>query len=246
MENIKSNSFPSIKTIPKVFWPIISILITISVIIITALYIIPAYIHAKETGEIIGSNTGKIVGKALGSYDGITSGLEDGYEAGKIDGLSAEDTEVKIANAIAQGGKLEVLSAKVKFEDFMEYGKKYAAIYMLRGNISFTIDLTKATLSAGPDGKIVVMLPMPEAKVTIDDEETSTIAEWQRSFFNGSSEDGFDAYLNSKTQIKEKAITQVNNYEYLLEQAKESAKSQAESISFNICGYTPTVVFKEG
>lgn len=245
MEDIKSRSFPSITSIPKVFWPIISILITIILFVSTALFIIPGYIHAKETGEFVGNNTGRFVGKALGSYDGITSGLNDGYENGKKEGLSAKDTEVKIANAITRGGKLEVLSAKVQFKDYIEKGNQYAAMLMFRGNVTFTVDLESATLSTDQNNQTVIILPKPEAKVTIDENEAEIIAEKQRSVFNGKTEDGFDTYINSESQIKTKSTDQIQNYEVLLEMAKESAKTQVEDIASNICNYKPTVVFQE-
>lgn len=247
MDNIRSSKRVTLNTIPKPFWPIASILVAIIVITATFLFLVPQYIHAKENGEFVGKEAGDFVGKALGSYEGIKTGLNDGYTDGKNDGISAKDTEVQLANVINQKDILEVLCAKVQIDDFMKYGKeKYAAVYMLRGNAVFSVDLSETSYSVDENNRIVIMLPTPTADVRIDPSETKKVRDWQKSIFNGETEDGFDMYLNSIDEIGKKSPEKIENYDYLYQEAKNSAIKEIERIAENICGYKPSIGFKEG
>ena len=71
--------------------------------------------------------------------------------------------------------------------------------------------------------------------VNINDSETELLADYQRRFFNGSADDGFDAYLNSLRLIDQISLEKVSNSEMLMEMARNSAKKQVEMLSGNVC-----------
>ena len=103
---------------------------------------------AASRGTSIGQETGALVGKAIGSLEGITKGREEGTEAGKAAGLSARDTEADIANEIRKIENLEVLVASVKINDVHSIGENvdYAALYLLKGDVVFSVDLSQAEI----------------------------------------------------------------------------------------------------
>ena len=82
---------------------------------------------------------------------------------------------------------------------------------------------------------MIVLLPEPEAVVRIDDSETELLAEYQRKFFDGSADDGFQAYLNSLRLIDTISVDKVSNFEMLMDMAKASAKKQVLMLSKNVC-----------
>ena len=153
--------------------------------------------HSGEIGDSIGTGAGKMTGLAVGSYKGVATGLEQGALAGKESGLNAEDMTMEISRTVKNVGNLEVLVANVEIPDYHEVGKKYAALYLFRGSAVFSVDLMQASVSKTPEGEVIIVLPEPTAVVNINDSETELLAEYQRKFFNGSADDGFQAYLNS-------------------------------------------------
>ena len=191
--------------------------------------------QADEIGSGIGSGAGKMTGLAVGSYKGVTDGLEKGALAGKEAGLNSEDITIEITQTVREVGKLEVLVANVEIPDYHEVGKKYAALYLFRGSAVFSVDLGKASISKTPEGEVIILLPEPEAVVNINDSETELLAEYQRKFFNGSADDGFQAYLNSLKLIDTIALEKVSNHDVLMDMAKDSAKKQVEMLSDSVC-----------
>lgn len=188
-----------------------------------------------DIGDSIGSGVGKMTGLAVGSYRGVTDGLENGAIAGKEAGLNAEDTTIEIAHVVQNVGNLEVLVANVEIPDYHEVGEQYAALYLFRGNAVFSVDLTKASISKSEDGEIVILLPNPVAVVNINDSETKLLAEYQRKYFNGKADDGFQAYLNTLSMIDSISIEKVSNYDVLMDMARMSAKKQVELLSSGVC-----------
>lgn len=186
---------------------------------------------AETRGTRIGQGTGALVGRAIGSLDGITEGRKAGIEAGKTAGLSAIDTETDIANEIRKVENLEVLVASVKINDFHSIGENtdYAALYLLKGEVVFSVDLSQAKVEEQGE-KIQITLPKPQATLYIDQSQTDKVAEYQKRFFSGSAEDGFDAYLNSMVKVSEASAENLDNYDALIEVAKESAISQVEQL----------------
>lgn len=191
--------------------------------------------QADTFGDGIGSGAGKMTGLAVGSFKGVTDGLEEGAIAGKEAGLNSEDTTMEISQSIREVGNLEVLVANVEIPDYHEVGKKYAALYLFRGSAVFTVDLGQASISKTDDGEVIILLPEPKAVVNINDSETELLAEYQRKFFNGSADDGFQAYLNSLRLIDQIALEKVSNYNVLLDMARMSAKKQVEMLAGNVC-----------
>lgn len=193
------------------------------------------YYRSAEIGTGIGSCAGKLTGMAVGSYKGVTEGLEDGFSEGKAAGLSAEDITADITQAVREVGNLQVLAANVEIPDYHEVGKKYAALYLFRGSAVFSVDLTRASVSRTAEGEVIILLPEPDVSVNINDSETELLAEYQRKFFNGSADDGFQAYLNTLRSIDSIAPEKVSNYEVLMDMARNSAKKQTEMLASGIC-----------
>lgn len=204
--------------------------------------------RSDEIGNEIGSGAGKMTGLAVGSYKGVTKGLEEGAAAGKEAGLNSEDTTMEISRTVKEIGNLEVLVANVEIPDYHEVGKKYAALYMFRGSAVFSVDLSKASVSRTEDGEVIIILPEPAAVVNINDAETELLAEYQRKFFNGNADDGFQAYLNSLRLIDTISLEKVSNHEMLMDMARESAKKQVSMLSGNVCANCRqiTILFRTG
>ena len=176
---------------------------------------------AKTYGENIGDVTGKTVGIAVGSFHGFSEGKR-GREDGKEDGLSASDT---VAN-------LQVLVSSIKLNDYHKLEEKYAALYLLKGDAVFTVDLSKAVIDANEDGEVwYIRLPQPEVTVYIDDRYTKKVAEYQRKFFNGSAEDGFNAYINSMSNLESKAKDAIEEDGSLMKCARDSAEKQIKRLA---------------
>ena len=193
------------------------------------------YYNSEKIGTEIGSGAGKVTGMAVGSFKGITEGTESGLADGKTAGLSAEDITMEISDTVREVGNLEVLVANVEIPDYHEVGKKYAALYLFRGSAVFSVDLSKASVSRTADGEVIILLPEPNAVVNINDSETELLAEYQRKFFNGNADDGFQAFLNSLRMIDTIALDKVSNYEVLMDMAKASARKQAEMLASVVC-----------
>jgi hypothetical protein len=193
-------------------------------------------INAASLGGGLGTSTGSLAGKAIGSLEGMTVGMAKGTEAGKAEGLSAEDTKAEIVNQIQQVGELEVLVASVKLSNFHTIGDSidYAALYLVNGNVVFTVDFAQAKIVAEND-TLHITFSKPKGNLYLDESSVEKVAEYQRRFFNGSAEDGFDAYLNTMTKVQEATEDTLDNYDSLIVAAKESAANQvtllAQSVS---------------
>lgn len=199
------------------------------------IYTIYLRINATSMGGGIGAGTGSVVGKAVGSLEGMTKGSIEGTEAGKQAGLSAEDTEAQIVNQIQQMENLEVLVASVKLSNFhtIGQGKDYAALYLVNGNVVFTVDMSKAQI-VSEDDKLKVTIPKPVGTLYLDDSSVEKVAEYQRKFFNGSAEDGFDAYLNTMKEMQEASEETLSNYDDLESSARQAAENQISLIARSV------------
>lgn len=212
----------------------INFILLIIAVLLTAMFfslILPAYNKAENTGAFLGTATGKEVGMFTGSYKGITEGISQGKEQG----LKAEDISSKMTGLMKETSKLEVLSAGIKLSDMHQVGEKYKALYIIKGIAVFTVDLNKATVTTA-ENKIVITLPQPEAEIFIDEKETEKIAEQSNLIFDGSSEDGYTAYINSMNTISEDISSKINGYENLNEEACRNAKKHIEQIAGSMCG----------
>lgn len=191
--------------------------------------------RSEEIGNGVGSGAGKMTGLAVGSYKGVTEGLEKGAQAGKEAGLKSDDMTAEISGTVKEVGNLEVLVANVEIPDYHEVGKKYAALYLFRGSAVFSVDLGQASVSKTEDGEVIIVLPDPTAVVNINDSETELLAEYQRKFFNGNADDGFQAYLNSLRLIDTIAVEKVSNFDMLMSMARNAAKKQVQMLAQNVC-----------
>ena len=172
----------------------------------------------------------------------IFEAMIKGYDAGKNEGLSAKDTEQVMKNTVEEVGKLEVLVANVKIPEYHSVAKKYEAMYLFRGSAVFTVDLSKAKFNVD-DSKVLVLIPKPTAEVKIDNKETERIKSRSALFFNGSTEEGLEAYLNTLKAIDQVSTDRISNFSELNEMAKEAAKSQLKEIIENISGNEKEITF---
>ena len=211
--------------------PFIGCVLAVFVLAIAVYY----NMNASSFGNRLGMETGSLVGRAIGSWEGITKGREEGTEAGKAFGLSAEDTRAEIVDEIKKISNLEVLVASVKITDFHSIGDKvdYAALYLIKGEVVFSVDLSQATIDVSEDG-YNICLPKPHGELYIDQGQVDKLAEYQKHYFSGSAESGYDAYLNTMAKLQETSVETLDNYDSLIEVAKESAESQVKQLVLSL------------
>ena len=209
--------------------------IAVVLMVVVLICAISVSIKAKSIGSITGEEMGTVVGRAMGSFEGMTKGRIEGSAAGKEKGLLAEDTETDITSKIQGLNKLEVLVAKAKLKNFHTIGKDtaYAALYFIKGNVVFSVDMSKAVISLD-DGGLHIVLPKPEGELYIDDSSVEKAAEYQKHFFSGSAKDGYDAYLNTMKEIQESSVETLANYDALIKSAKQAAEHQVTLLAQNI------------
>lgn len=204
--------------------------------------------NAASLGNSLGRRTGTLAGKALGSIEGMTKGREEGTEAGKAAGLSAEDTKADIANEIKKIRNLEVLVASVKINDFHSIGEdvKYAALYLLKGDVVFSVDLSQAEIEL-ENNNLQITLPLPHGELYIDQSKDEKVAEYQEHFFSGSAKEGYDALMNTKKKVYEASAEKLDSYPVLIEAAKTSAEKQIKQLVYSATVNRPqvNVAFKE-
>ncbi len=195
----------------------------------------------KEGVAAAAQGAGSAAGFFAGSVEGVPYYLER-YDQGKEKGLSAEDSHVTgLTRAQLGDGKLQVLAATVSLAVDNEVGKTYAALALLRGNIVFSVDLSRAEIGDG-----VLTLPDVEMSFVIDHRQTEIIAEYQRSFFNGSTEDGYDEFLNSVRKIESEVEKYVENYDELRDEARQAAVEMVKTIADSVSGKKYDVIMGEG
>lgn len=209
---------------PKWIFPLITSVIMICVIAFLTIQIVN-FVRAGER-----------------SNENIFSAMVKGYDAGKKEGLSAKDTEQQMKNAIEDMGKLEVLVANVKIPEYHSVGQKFAAMYLFRGSAVFTVDLSKTSIIDN-NSDIQVLIPKPTAEVKIDHKETERIKSKSALIFNGSTEEGIEAYLNTLKTVDQISTDKISNYSELNEMAKQAAMLQLKDIIENICGSGKNITF---
>lgn len=209
------------------------------------IYVIILRVNAESIGTTFGQSTGSQVGKFVGSFEALTD-YREAYAEGKEQGLSAEDTTAEVANKIKEVERLEVLVASVKLNDIHTVGDDYAALYLLKGDAVFAVDLSKAEITEESDG-LHILLPQLEMDLIVDQSKIEKVAEYQKLLFNGSSEDGFDAYLNSMAKIVEESKETLVNYDSLKKTAEETAIKQVEQLANSVAVEKRDVIvtFKE-
>lgn len=198
--------------------------------------LLPMQGKADTIGAQIGQAKGEVVGLAVGSYKGVTEGIAAGDAAGTQEGLSARDTAAAVGNTLLETAKLEVLVAGVKLTNMHSLGKDYQALYVVKGDAVFSVDLKKAKVSQSDDGTLNVLIPEPEVELFVDESGTEKLAEYQKYPFSGDAGSGYTAYLNTLKNTTSEVRRSLENYDALMEQAKESAVTQISYISESACG----------
>lgn len=200
---------------------------------------------SRSIGTALGQSAGSQAGRLSGSLEALAD-YREAYAEGKEQGLSAEDTAAEVANKMKEVERLEVLVASVKLNDIHTIGDDYKALYLLKGKAVFTVDLSEAEITEEADG-LHILLPRCEVTPIIDGSKIEKVAEYQKRFFSGSSEDGFDAYLNSMIKIVEESKETLSSDASLKKTAEETTIKQvtqlANSVAVEKCDVT--VTFKE-
>lgn len=219
-------------------------IILFSVMLIALILGVTFYLtaNAKSISGSIGNEMGTMAGVALGSFDGVTKGIEEGKDDGRTKGLSAEETAARIANEIHAVGRLRVLDMNVTLSDVFSVGAEdnsesstgYFALLTLDGTASYTVDLEQCIISID-DEAVKITIPRPELRITIDPEKTQKRAENNASAVsNGSSFDGYTAYINSLKKATEKIKEQLTSYGKMKEAAEKSAISAVERLASSV------------
>lgn len=214
-------------------------LIVIAAIAITFTFAFPII------SMVSGRNFGSIVGTAVGSLHAVTEDMPAAYSQGVEDGLSATDIRASNENMLREVGKLDVLAANALLTDTHKYGDTYAALYSFGADVIFSVDVSKAQVFASED-HVIVRVPSPVAVINIDSTKTRLEAEWSRVFFDGSTERGIDAYLNSMKEIQSDARTALKEYDDLERKATLSAEKQIKMLYESISGKPNVEVIFEG
>ena len=191
--------------------------------------------RAQELGTEIGTGIGEKVGVVKGYTEALSAEIPQGKEDGKEEGLSAKDTVIVVQEKMKEVAKLEVLVASVSLDNFHTLGEKYAALYLIKSDAVFSVDLSNLLVDK-IDDKLYVTVPKIDIECHDDPRESMQIAEWQKGHFSGNAEDGFDAYLNSMQQISDNREAELAKNETLMTMAKASAKKQLERLLSSICG----------
>ena len=123
----------------------------------------------------------------------------------------------------------------MKINDFHSIGEdvEYAALYLLKGDVIFSVDLSQAEIETRND-VLYITLPVPKGELYIDQSQVEKVAEYQRHHFSGSTEDGFDAFLNSMEKVYEASAETLDNYDVLIEAAKASAVTQVTQLAQSV------------
>lgn len=214
-------------------------------------FVLPAMKDATDASRLFGESTGGLAGTAAGAFDALLNihkTTQDTIE----DTLSDSNVDTEIATQISGAGKLEVLSAKITARDVEVDGKVYASYSIVEGEAIFTVDLSK--LNEGnvqeTGSEITVVLPEPHVSLRFDYENKKKIAEYKNNILVdtalASKDLGIVAHQNSIINTVEDAQKEIANFDFLVDQARESARHQVEQLVKNIRGesYKVKVIFQ--
>lgn len=190
----------------------------------------------------IAPGLGTSAGLAVGSWQGVTEGLSKGAVNGKEEGLSAKDIEIAVTNKMTATKRLQVLLVDLLLTDLYEQGNDYAAIFGVQGEGVFTVDLAQSHADySAAQNRITLTIPEPEFTPYLDDSSLEVIAEYTRPFFNGSTRDGYQGYLNSQKITVERVKSELSDYDVLAKQARESAIEQVTGLARSVCGSNASI-----
>lgn len=203
----------------------------ITLIVLAVVFIIAFPIISSITG----GNVGRVVGTAVGSFQALTEDMPVAYSQGVQAGLNAEDVRLDYQNRIREIGELSVLAANAEITDVLKVGNKYEGLYTFGADVIFTVDITQATVYQA-ENKLIIKLPEPVGKINIDSTKTRLEDEWQRTLFNGSTENGITAYINSLKNIQNSTEESLKEYDQLKKQAEDSTIKQVAMITEMVVG----------
>lgn len=193
--------------------------------------------------------TGRIAGTAIGSWQGVSQGISEGNKAGTAAGFSAEDTTVKIGTKVEQAGNLQVLLVDLRLTDLYQHGNAYAALWCMKGEGVFSVDLAQSKVSYdGDNNSIIVTIPEPTFTHYFDDSTVDILAEYKPPLFNGSTANGYQGYLNSKDIAAQKIQEELIDYDAMMKRARATALTQVKQLAESVCGSDSsiTVCFIDG
>ena len=215
--------------------------------------------NIEEAAGIIGSQNGQLVGMVNGTYEGITQGWAQGASDGKVAGLRAEDTTAEIKGKITSIGKLDILHISENHYIVHKYGGegneikeesddvKYAELQRAYADIIYWVDLSKVVVELKAE-QLIVQIPLPEVDIAVDSSRTETIETYEAPLFNGKTEDGITAAINSREQIQKELEEQFNNpdrgeYKNAKDLAKTHVEQLVQSIRINSEAVTVNVIY---
>ena len=76
-----------------------------------------------------------------------------------------------------------------------------------------------------------IEIPEPVGELYIDQSQVEKVAEYQKNYFKGDANSGFQAYLNSMAKVQKASADTLNNYDTLMENARSSAINQIKTIA---------------
>lgn len=193
-----------------------------------------------KKAETVGGDLGKKAGAAAGYVSGVASAdTAKAEEEGKQEALTNPETDIRTIGGmkLQETGKLDVLVAGIKLDNFHGVENKYAALYLIKADAIFSVDLSMADVKWGEDGSWAkIIVPQPEVTVYFDESETEKIAEWQKNFFSGSADDGFQAYLSTMEEIEAAAPEDLVRKDTWMKSAREAAEQQIKLLAGSIYG----------
>ncbi len=206
------------------------------VVLVIFLIALPILSKADEAGKSVGQT----VGNALGYVNGVSmADTKTAAEEGKNEALNNPETTVKSVNKmkIQDTGRLDVMAAGIILDNFREIEEKYAALYLIKADAIFSVDLGLAEVKWGEDHTWArIIVPQPEVTVYINEEKTEKIAEWQKSKFTGKAEDGFKEYLSTMEDIAVAAPEELMRNETMMQNARTAAERQIKLLASGIYG----------
>lgn len=176
-------------------------------------------------------------GAFAGSWRYVTSGTAEATEEGTEVGLSAKDTVARIDTKMTMTGNLEVLLVDFHLTDKYTHGKYYAALFGLKGEGIFSVNLEQSQTDYNKEkNQITITIPEPVFIPYLDDGSLERLAEYKSSVFDGSSENGYEGYLNTREQVEQHVQEKLYGFDIMQKQARTSALRQVEMLASSVCG----------
>lgn len=218
---------------------IVLVILLASTIGVVFLVVKPVCDGVNDLSSFMGKTTGYSVAIAVESQL-LPLDIAIGADEGHDEGLNADDTTVEVEKPIESlgAGTLEVLTADISLFESQTEGKDlptgayYAALYQFKGKIIFSIDLNEVDIKY-EDQKVIVTIPQPSYRLTIDERNTEAIAVYQSVVGSviTSSSDGIISTLNTRTEMTLRSAELLDDYTELLSVAKESAEKQITALA---------------